>query len=117
LPDLVSLGYQLEPFGNNSFVVQGTPADVVQGNERQAIENLLEQYKHFSSDLKFDKREKLLRAMAQQQAIKAGASLTEKEMQGLADELFSCSTPNVSPGGKPTYLEFNKAKLDRLFGR
>lgn len=117
LPDLVSLGYQLEPFGNNCFVVQGTPADVAQGNERQAIENLLEQYKHFSSDLKFDKREKLLRAMAQQLAIKAGASLSEKEMIALTEDIFACSTPNVTAGGKPTYLEFNKAELDRLFGR
>jgi len=117
LPDLVSLGYQLEPFGNNCFVVQGTPADVLQGNERQGIENLLEQYKHFSNDLKFDKREKLLRAMAQQQAIKAGLALSEKEMQVMAEELFACNTPNVTAYGKPTYLEFNKAELDRLFGR
>ena len=117
LSDMNLLGYHLEPFGNNSFVVQGTPADVVQGNEKQAIENLLEQYKHFSNELKFDKREKLLRAMAFQQSVKAGTSLTEKEMQTMTEELFSCNTPNMTAGGKPTYLEFNQAELDRLFGR
>ena len=31
LPDLKSLGYQLEPFGNNTFVIHGTPADINQG--------------------------------------------------------------------------------------
>jgi DNA mismatch repair protein MutL len=51
--DLNQLGYHIEPFGNNAFVIQGTPADVSTGNEKLAIENLLEQYKHFSSDLKF----------------------------------------------------------------
>ncbi len=117
LPDMNQLGYQLEPFGNNTFVIQGTPADVNQGNEKTAIEKMLEQYKHFSNDLKYSKREKLLRSMALQQSIKAGTPLTEKEMKGLLEALFNCSTPNSTANGKPTYLEFNKEELDKLFGR
>ena len=117
IPDMNHLGYQLEPFGNNTFVIQGTPADVNQGNEKTAIEKMLEQYKHFSNDLKYSKREKLLRSLALQQSIKAGTSLTEKEMKVLIEDLFNCSTPNSTPNGKPTYLEFKKDELDKLFGR
>jgi DNA mismatch repair protein MutL len=57
LPDLHQLGFQLEPFGNHTFVVQGSPADLATGNEKNAIEKILEQYKHFSTDVKFSKRE------------------------------------------------------------
>ena len=117
LPDLNHLGYLLEPFGNNTFVIQGTPADVNEGNEKVAIEKMLEQYKHFSNDLKFNKREKLLRSLALQQSIKAGTSLTDKEMKVLVEELFACATPNITPNGKPTYLEFKKDELDKMFGR
>ncbi len=117
LPELNHLGYLLEPFGNNTFVIQGTPADIDQGNEKLAIEKMLEQYKHFSSDLKFSKREKLLRSLSLQQSIKAGTSLTEKEMKALVEDLFNCSTPNVTANGKPTYLEFKKEELDKMFGR
>ena len=117
LPDMDHLGYLLEPFGNNTFVIQGTPADVDQGNEKTAIEKILEQYKHFSNDLKFSKREKLLRSMALQQSIKAGKSLSDKEMKALVDDLFNCNTPNSTANGKPTYLEFKKEELDKLFGR
>jgi DNA mismatch repair protein MutL len=117
LPDLHSLGYQLEPFGNNAFVIQGTPADVLQGNEKTAIEKMLEQYKHFSTDLKYNKREKLLRSLAWQQSIKSNTSLTQKEMQALVEDLFNCSLPNSTPNGKPTYTEFKKTELDKLFGR
>lgn len=117
VPDLNYLGYHLEHFGKNTFVIQGTPADVLQGNEKAAIEKMLEQYKHFSSDLKYSKREKLLRSMAWQQAIKAGTSLTEKEMTLLVEDLFNCAAPNITPNGKPTYSEFNKQELDRMFGR
>ncbi|HMI78847.1 MAG TPA: DNA mismatch repair endonuclease MutL, partial [Ferruginibacter sp.] len=117
LPDLNHLGYSLEPFGNNTFVIQGTPADVDQGNERTAIEKMLEQYKHFSNDLKFSKREKLLRSLALQQSVKAGTALTEREMKILIEDLFNCAVPNTTANGKPTYLEFKKDELDKLFGR
>jgi DNA mismatch repair protein MutL len=123
LPDMHHLGYQLEPFGNNTFVIQGTPADISQANqhgsanEKAAIERVLEQYKHFSNDLKYSKREKLLRSLALQQSVKAGTALTDKEMKALIEDLFNCSVPNSTANGKPTYLEFKKEELDKLFGR
>ncbi|MEP6711748.1 MAG: DNA mismatch repair endonuclease MutL [Ferruginibacter sp.] len=117
LPDLQQLGYMLEPFGNNSFVMQGTPADLLQGNEKTAIEKMLEQYKHFSNDLKFTKREKLLRSMAIQQSVKSGTPLTQKEMEVLLIDLFACAIPNSTPNGKPTYMSFKKEDLDKMFGR
>ncbi|MDE3142692.1 MAG: DNA mismatch repair endonuclease MutL [Bacteroidota bacterium] len=117
LPDLFSIGYQIEPFGSNTFVIQGTPADVLQGNEKHSIELLIEQFKHFSSDIKFSKREKLIRCMSRQQAIKAGQALTQKEMQSLVEELFQCDAPNITVTGSPTYLEFKEDYLDKMFGR
>lgn len=117
LPDLKLLGYQLEPFGNNTFVIQGTPADMQQAGETNAIEKLLEQYKHFSNDLKFSKREKLLRSLSLQQSVKIGTALSQKEMKQLTDDLFLCATPNATPTGKPTYMSFKKDEMDRMFGR
>ena len=117
LPDLNALGYLLEPFGNNTFVIHGTPADIHQGNEKAAIEKMLEQYKHFSSDLKYSKREILLRSMALQQSVKAGTVLSKKEMQSLVSDLFATVTPSSTPNGKPTYMTFKKEELDKMFGR
>jgi DNA mismatch repair protein MutL len=115
--DLLVLGYQIEPFGKDSFIVQGTPADTGQGNEKAILENLLEQFKHFSSDMKFSKREKLIRSMARQQAVKAGTPLTEKEMRALVEGLFATRQPNTTPGGDPTYIEFRKEYVEQLFRR
>jgi DNA mismatch repair protein MutL len=117
LSELSSLGYQIESFGNNTFIVRGTPADVTQGDEQSAIENLLEQYKHFSSELKFSKREKVLRTLAMQHAIKPGTALNKKAMQTLLEELFQCEQPSVSPNGKPVYQSFLNTELNRFFGR
>ncbi|MBK5271844.1 MAG: DNA mismatch repair endonuclease MutL, partial [Bacteroidia bacterium] len=115
--DLEQLGYMIEPFGKNSFVIQGTPADTLQGNEKNIIENLLEQYKHFSNELKFSKREKLIRSLAKQQSVKTGYRFTEKEMRSLVEQLFGCEQPNITPDGNPTYLEFKQEQLEKMFGK
>ena len=117
LPDLQQLGYQIEPFGNHTFVVQGTPADVEAGNEKRVIEQILEQFKHFNSEVKFSKRERLVRTLACQQSIKPGRYLTEKEMRLLVEQLFLCAIPNTTPDSKPTFIEYPLAQLDKMFAR
>ncbi len=117
LSDLYLLGYQVEPFGNNTFVIQGSPADVVDGNEKVALEKMLEQYKHFSMDVTFNKREKLLRSMAWQQSVKAGTYLSRNEIKNLVEDLFTCEICNTTPNGKPVFLEFKKEELEKMFGR
>jgi len=117
ISDLHTLGYQVEPFGKNTFVIQGSPADVPDGNEKVALEKMLEQYKHFSMDVSFSKREKLLRSMAWQQSVKAGTFLDKKEITSLVEELFACEISNTTPNGKPVFLEFKKDELDKMFGR
>lgn len=116
LDDLALLGYLIEPFGQNSFVVQGTPADILQGNEKASIEHLVDQYKHFSSDVKFSRRERLIRSLAAQHAIRIGTQLTQKEMRQLANDLLGCAQPNITATGNPTFIEFNRTYLSKLFG-
>ena len=115
IPDLAMIGYELESFGPNSFVIQGIPADVDAGNEKNAIELLLEQFKHFSTNLNFSKREKLIRCMSRQMAIKAGKELTTLEMRTLINALSECETPQVTATGAPTYISLNEAYIDGLF--
>ncbi|MFL5786988.1 MAG: DNA mismatch repair endonuclease MutL [Flavisolibacter sp.] len=117
LPDLGYMGYTIEPFGKNSFVIQGTPADITAGNEKVIIEKILEQFKNFSSELKLSRREMLLRTVAWQHAVKAGTLLSDKEMQQLIHELFQCRQPSSTPTGRPTYMEFKKDQLEKMFGR
>ena len=116
LTDLTELGYMIEPLGEDVYTIQGTPADVQHGNDSNIIEKVLEQYKHFSSELKFSNREKIIRSLAWQHAVKNGTSFSQKEMKSLVEELFTCTQPNSTAGGNPTYIEFRRDYLDKLFG-
>ena len=117
IEDLAIIGYEIEAFGQNSFIIQGIPADVNAGNEKNAIELLLEQFKHFSGEVKFSKREKLIRCMARQMAIKAGQALTQKEMHALIEGLGECDIPNITASGAPTFVEFKEDYLNGLFSK
>ncbi|MFT4203618.1 MAG: DNA mismatch repair endonuclease MutL [Chitinophagaceae bacterium] len=117
-PDLQKLGYGLEKNGENHFTITGIPADALEGNETHTIELLLEQIKHFSSDVRFSKREKIVRSLARQQAIKAGRTLNQDEMKSLVEELFRCEFFNVGlSGDTPTFVQFKEDAIDRMFGR
>ena len=117
LPDLVQFGYDIEPFGKDSYIIQGTPADTSHGDDKAAVESLLEQFKNFSSEIRFSKREKLIRTMARQEAVRPNTVLSEKEMRLLVDGLFACTQHNVTPGGDPTFIEFKPDYVEKLFGR
>ncbi|MDE1193544.1 MAG: DNA mismatch repair endonuclease MutL [Arachidicoccus sp.] len=117
LPELQLVGYQLQQYDNTSFTVSGIPADLSMGNETKVIELLIEQYKHFNTEVKFSKREKIVRCLARQSAIKAGKTLTNEEIRQLVEDLFACDIPNLSPAGNsPTFIDFKENYLDGLFG-
>ncbi|HVY73584.1 MAG TPA: DNA mismatch repair endonuclease MutL [Puia sp.] len=117
LPDLQALGYLIEPFGKDAFIIQGSPAGLETGSEKKIIEKMLEHLKHSGGEKLFPLREKMIRSLAWQQAIKPGTSLTTTEMQTLVDNLFRCEQPNSTPNGKPVYAEFSNDYLEKMFGR
>ncbi len=117
LPALQALGYTIEPFGKDSFIVQATPSGQPEGNAKKVIENLLEHCKHAGGEKITSLHEKMIRSLAWQQAIKAGTPLSETEMRSLTESLFRCMQPNTAPNGRPVFVEFKKDYLEKLFGR
>lgn len=118
LPDLLKIGYNIEKGEQNNFTILGIPSDALEGNETHILELLLEQIKHFSSDVKFSRREKIVRCLARQQAIKAGRTLQQNEMQNLVEDLFKCEFPNVGLSSEtPTFIQYKEDAIDRMFCR
>ncbi len=117
LPALKATGYVIEPFGKDSFIVQGTPAGSSEGDAKKAIEELLEHCKHSGSEKINSLQEKMIRTLAWQQAVKSGTPLSENEMRDLTENLFRCLQPNTSPSGKSVFVEFKPEYLEKIFGR
>ena len=117
LPGLESLGYLIEAFGKDSFIIQGTPAGHGESNAKTVIEKMLEFCKHSGSEKITSLHEKMIRSLAWQQAVKSGIVLSETEMRSLVESLFRCLQPNTAPNGKPVFVEFKPEYLEKVFGR
>ncbi len=114
LPEMNQLGFDIQNFGNNSFVIHGIPSEFESINEQKVIESLIEQFKEDKSALKVNKHETIARSLAKNNAIKKGQRLDEKGMHNLIDELFACATPYVSPSGTLTFTTFTLEDLGQL---
>lgn len=98
--DLYHLGFDINEFGLNTFIVNGCPAEWVNENPQHIIEGMLENYKRNLSDLKVDSKINLALSMAKNMAVKYGKKLEKEEIQNLIDKLFACRLPYHSPSGK-----------------
>lgn len=115
LPFVNQLGFEIDPFGQTSFVVQGVPTDIGKSvSVQQVIETLLDQYKS-NLELQLPTRDNLARAMAQSASIKRGQSLSVPEMKSLIDQLFACAMPFKSPSGRQCFLSFDLEDLEKRF--
>lgn len=115
LVEINNLGFEVQEFGENSFVVHAFPADVFNGNEQQVLEELLEQYKNQMQVTKFTKREKLAQALAISSSIKVGKLLSIEEMKNIIDELFACENPYHAPNGRNAIITFSLDELAKKF--
>jgi DNA mismatch repair protein MutL len=115
LPELRDIGFDIEDFGQYTFVVNGLPPGVKETEAREILEGAIEHFKANASELKLEKKENICRAMAKKIAIKAGKKLNLEEMQVLVDELFGCANPYTSPGGKTTIVTLTLDDLESKF--
>lgn len=115
LPDLKTLGFDVQVFGKNTFVIHGIPAEINSTNEEQLLLGLLETFKQQSAIYKFEQKEQLARSMAKQSAIKHGKTLSADEMNHLIDELFACELPQASLSSKSTFVRLNLEDLASYF--
>lgn len=112
LPFLKKLGYDISPFGSHTYAVQGAPPDVPAGREQTLLEEILEQLKHESAQLKDQRQERLLRTVAKRMA--QPALLSAEAAQALIDELFACAQPQYAPDGARVFTVLPREGLENL---
>lgn len=115
MPHFKQLGFDIEPFGKNTVVVQGTPAELGEFNTQEMIEGILETYKLNTFDTRLDPFENMCISMAKNAGIKYGKVLQDEEINLMLQHLFLCENPMYSPSGKPVIMEMGKAELDAFF--
>ena len=116
LESFKSLGFQIELFGENSFVVQAVPSIIKEGDIKSVVTDILEDVADLNLS-KIDKVDELVKIAACRGAIKAGDDLCREEMLDLLSQLERCELPFTCPHGRPTKFDITIDEMEKRFRR
>lgn len=117
--DLASLGFEVEPFGEETLIVRGVPASLAEADAESLVAAILsaEGEESGASSGMEERRRRMLATAACHAAVKVPAHLTREKLQFILSRLVTCRTPLKCPHGRPTLLRWDHRSLERRFGR
>lgn len=118
LPILSDMGFEIEDFGGDSFLVQSMP-EALAGSDAKAILEETAQALEEAGPAKGRKhwKEELVAATASKSAVRTRKPLDERELVPILMELAACRMPYATPDGRPTMIYTSLRELNRKFGR
>jgi DNA mismatch repair protein MutL len=117
LPVLESLGFQVEPFGQNSFLVRAIPSLLSGLTPSSALRVLVEDFEEDETPLQEEIELMIIARVCKRAAIKAGQKMSLAEQEALLSGLESCNFPRTCPHGRPTMIHLSVDLLEKQFGR
>ncbi|MEH6994374.1 DNA mismatch repair endonuclease MutL [Neobacillus drentensis] len=115
--ELEKVGVFLEEFGMNSYIVRSHPQWFPKGEEKQLIEEMIEQLLSMKKvDIK-KLREEAAIMMSCKASIKANRHLRNDEIQALLDDLRKASDPFTCPHGRPIIVHYSSYEMEKMFKR
>jgi DNA mismatch repair protein MutL len=111
-------GIEIEPFGSGSVAVKSMPVLLAHCAPREVIIDMLEEWGDAGglSDPK-DKKERIFALLACKGAVKAHQSLSPAEVATLCKDLDACPFSSTCPHGRPVYVCFGYADMEKMFKR
>jgi DNA mismatch repair protein MutL len=117
LPVLQKLGFDIQEFGQNTFIIHGIPSAAFDmPSAEDLIEELLDHYKN-DRDTELSLSENVAKSLARSAAIKKGKKLEAEEIEHLIGKLFSCKEPSFAPSGRKCFITFTLEDLQKKFSK
>ena len=113
---LSDLGFELELFGENEYILRSVPADMLPEDARAAVEEICEKLRRGKAPDPAAARDEILHTVACKAAIKAGWDTDEKELQTLVEAVLSGQV-KYCPHGRPVSVTMTRKELDKQFKR
>lgn len=114
---LAEVGVYLEPFGQNSFVLNEHPNWIKEAEVKETIEGMIDMVLEKGSVSLAKLREDTAIMMSCKLSIKANHYLDEKQARALLEELSQCENPYNCPHGRPVLVHLTDTDLEKMFKR
>lgn len=117
IQSLKSVGFELEGFGPNTFVIRSVPALLADQSPEEVLGEIIIDLEAGHQPGQSAIEDKIITRVCKRAAVKAGQILSVDEMQGIIRQLERCKSPHTCPHGRPTMLHMTSDQLAREFGR
>jgi DNA mismatch repair protein MutL len=116
--ELEALGFDVAAAGPRELVIRAVPALLADLDASGLLRSVLGEMREFgASRVLVERRNELLSTMACHAAVRANRALTIPEMNALLREMERTERAGSCNHGRPTWVQFPMADLDRLFMR
>jgi DNA mismatch repair protein MutL len=116
--ELAELGLTVEAFGPEAVAVRETPALLGHADVQGLVRDLAAELVADTTRTALKSRlEAVCATMACHGSVRAGRRLTGEEMNALLRAMEATPHSGQCNHGRPTYVELQKADIERLFGR
>jgi len=117
LPMFQKLGWGIEHFKNNSFLLRSMPVLFQDRDYVQLLREILTDLHEGSLQAIDEISHKMIAYLACRGAIKAGDRLTKKQAKDLIEQLAEVSNNATCPHGRPTKVAIDLTSIHKLFKR
>lgn len=111
------IGFSVEPFGGNLFLVRSLPTVLGKVDPARAVRVVVEDFEEDETVLAAEVEARLIARVCKRAAVKAGQVLTLTEQVELVRRLEQCLSPRTCPHGRPTMIHLSVDLLEKQFGR
>ncbi|MCS7209275.1 MAG: DNA mismatch repair endonuclease MutL, partial [Fimbriimonadales bacterium] len=117
LPELRAVGFELEPFGQDAFLIRAVPA-ALKGDPVQTLRDIIDELVELTVSRRLPvAREQIWATTACKLAVKAGDPLSLPEMRKLIEDLARTENPYLCPHGRPITITLSWGDIERRFKR
>lgn len=118
LQEVVEVGFDIEPFGGESFVVRAVPAALRGKDPMRVLRDVVDELVDSAVSRKLTPtREAIWIMSACKMAVKAGDPLSHAEMEKLILDLATTENPYLCPHGRPITITLSRHELLKKFYR
>lgn len=117
LPALHAAGFEVEPFGGDTFLIRAIPGALSNQDAERVLEEVVQGLAEERNLVGEELEARLVKMVCKRASIKAGQILSDIEMKELIRQLEQCDSPRTCPHGRPTMLQLSAGELERAFKR
>ena len=114
---LNEVGFNLEPFGGNSYRLLAVPEMLADEDISLAFLDILDEMAAGAVPMARQTHERVAVIVCKRASIKGGQTLSREEMEAMIRQLEACQNPRTCPHGRPTMVHLSAYQLAREFGR